>query len=605
MEEVVIALAGNPNVGKSTLFNAVTGLKQHTGNWAGKTVEVKSGRYKNFVLVDLPGTYSLVAHSAEEEVAREFICSGKADRTVVVCDGVSLERSLILVLQVLDITPYVTVCINLSDEAEKKGIKTDVKKLSEILGVPVVTASAKKKKGIYETIETVPCGNSFKMKYSEGADEETAARELVEKAQEIAAEVVSFENSDYALRDRRTDRILTGKFTGIPVMLLLLALILWLTISGANYPSALLSNLFEWFGGVLENLFTTIKMPPLIKSAILDGVYGVLTSVVSVMLPPMAIFFPLFTILEDLGYLPRVAFNLDSHFKKACACGKQSLTMCMGLGCNAVGVSGCRIIDSPRERLIAILTNNFMPCNGRFPALIAIITMFVAGGAGLSAAVLTLIITVGVIITFGVSWMLSKTILRGSPSSFTLELPPYRTPNVGQVIIRSVLDRTLFVLGRAVSVAAPAGLVIWLLANINIGEVSVLTYCCDFLDPFGKIIGLDGVILFAFILGIPANEIVLPIMLMAYTGGGKLLDGVSIAAMREILVSNGWTVLTGINVMLFSLLHWPCSTTLLTVKKETGSVKWMLLAFVIPTAVAFLVCGAVNAAGFIVGWNGN
>lgn len=598
--EVVIALAGNPNVGKSTLFNALTGLKQHTGNWAGKTVEVKSGRYKNFVLVDLPGTYSLAAHSVEEEVARDYICSGEAERIVVVCDGVSLERSLILVLQVLDITPYVTVCINLADEAEKKGIKTDVKKLSEILGVPVFEVSAKKKRGIYEAIDAVPKGSSFKMEYSGGADEEAAARELVRKAQEIAEEVVEFKNPDYALRDRRIDGILTGRLTGIPVMLALLAAVLWLTISGANYPSALLSQLFDWLGEALAKLFDALFMPQIIKSALLDGVYGVLTSVVAVMLPPMAIFFPLFTILEDLGYLPRVAFNLDSCFKKACACGKQSLTMCMGLGCNAVGVSGCRIIDSPRERLIAILTNNFMPCNGRFPALIAIITMFAAGGTLVNAVVLTLVITAGVCVTFFVSFLLSKTLLKGKPSSFTLELPPYRAPNVWRVIVRSVLDRTLFVLGRAVSVAAPAGLVIWLLANITEGDISLLAYCCRFLDPLGRLIGLDGVILFAFILGIPANEIVLPIMLMAYTSGGTLLNSVSIDGMREILVSNGWTAVTAINVMLFSLLHWPCSTTLLTIKKETGSIKWTLLAFVIPTAVAVLACAAVNAAGMII-----
>jgi len=312
------------------------------------------------------------------------------------------------------------------------------------------------------------------------------------------------------------------------------------------------------------------------------------------MLPPMAIFFPLFTLLEDLGYLPRIAFNLDRCFKKCSACGKQALTMCMGFGCNAVGVTGARIIDSKRERLIAILTNVFVPCNGRFPTLISLITMFLVAGSASSGFLSTLILTgmviLGILATLLVSSILSKTLLKGHPSSFTLELPPYRKPDVFKVIIRSVLDRTLFVLGRAVAVAAPAGLVIWLFANVSVGNATLLSHVSGFLDPFARLLGLDGIILLAFILGFPANEIVVPIMVMAYLSQGTVTDTLSLNEMKELFIANGWTTLTAINTILFSLFHWPCSTTLLTVKKETGSIKWTLASFLIPTLFGIIVC---------------
>jgi ferrous iron transport protein B len=314
------------------------------------------------------------------------------------------------------------------------------------------------------------------------------------------------------------------------------------------------------------------------------------------MLPPMAIFFPLFTLLEDLGYLPRVAFNLDNFFKKSCACGKQALTMCMGFGCNAAGIIGCRIIDSPRERLIAIITNNFVPCNGRFPTLIAIITMFFAGmfigpfQSVISTIILTGVILLGVFMTLMISRLLSMTILKGIPSSFTLELPPYRKPQIGKIIIRSIFDRTLFVLWRAILVAAPAGIVIWLMANITLGDISLLTHLAIFLNPFAHIIGLDGYILLAFILGFPANEIVIPIIIMSYLSTGSILELDSLVELRNLLIANGWTWATAVCVMLFSLMHWPCSTTCLTIKKETQSLKWTLVSVLIPTITGFTIC---------------
>lgn len=397
-------------------------------------------------------------------------------------------------------------------------------------------------------------------------------------------------------RDRKLDRILTGKWTGIPAMLLLLCGVFWLTISGANYPSQLLSGLFGWVEGQLLRLFELLRAPGWLTGALVEGVWRVLAWVVAVMLPPMAIFFPLFTLLEDFGYLPRVAFNLDHCFRRADACGKQALTMAMGFGCNAAGVVGCRIIDSPRERLIAILTNNFVPCNGRFPTLIAIITMFFTAGASGpaasagQAALLTGVILLGILMTFWVSRLLSRTVLKGVPSSFTLELPPYRRPQIGRVLVRSVLDRTLFVLGRAAAVAAPAGLIIWVMANVTVEGATLLSLCAGFLDPFARLLGMDGVILLAFILGFPANEIVMPIVIMAYLSSGSLAEFESLSQLKELLTSHGWTWLTALCTMLFSLLHWPCSTTCMTIRKETGSAGWTAAAFLLPTAVGMAVC---------------
>ena len=680
--DFTIAIAGNPNVGKSTVFNSLTGLHQHTGNWPGKTVSNASGianfNDKDFLLVDIPGTYSIMSNSQEEEIARDYICFGNPDCTVVVLDATCLERNLNLVYQILEITNKVVVCVNLLDEAKKKGIEIDLDKLSFTLGVPVVGTIARKKKTLNKLMQSVyeVCTENFsdelfKIEYPESIENaitivEKSAKELlcsslftnyrwislkllegnskiissienylninlvdneniscsVNKAKEIlednninissfkdiivstimyhsekiSLDVIRCKRQNYSVRTNKIDKMLTSKLTGIPIMLLFFALIFWITITGANYPSALLTKFFNYIETKLVLLFEHFNSPLWLIDISVFGLYRTLAWIVAVMLPPMAIFFPLFTILEDLGYLPRIAFNLDNFFRKACTSGKQALTMCMGFGCNAAGVVGCRIIDSPRERLVAMLTNNFVPCNGRFPFLITISSIFFASSAlGIwssiwSTLAVIAVIIIGVIVTLVVSKILSKTILKGMPSSFMLELPPYRTPQFGKILVRSIFDRTLFVLGRAVSIAIPAGIIIWLFANINISGISLLTHVANFLDPFAKLMGLDGYILTAFILALPANEIVLPIILMSYTAGGSLMQIDDLSNISNILISNGWTILTAINVMLFCLMHFPCSTTLITIKKESGSLKWTALAFLIPTFLGIIAC---------------
>ncbi|MGX7198382.1 ferrous iron transport protein B [Enterococcus nangangensis] len=607
--DVVVAFAGNPNVGKSTLFNSLTGLRQHTGNWPGKTVGIAQGnrefQNKNYVLVDLPGTYSLMAHSAEEEVARDFILSQDAEGVVVVCDATSLERNLNLVLQIMLLTKKVVVCVNLLDEAKRKQITIDLKKLAFLLGVPVVGTSATYEEGIDElmaavkgitegTLATNPTMfQQLKAMVHDNEEEKVAA--LIDRAAVIAADVTTYSKTEYDKTDRKLDKLFTSKLTGIPIMILMLLLVFWFTIEGANAPSDMLANLLFGFQDKLMAWTTAGHWPAWLQGLLIEGVYKVVAWVIAVMLPPMAIFFPIFTLLEDFGYLPRVAFNMDHAFQKAGACGKQALSMCMGFGCNAAGVTGTRIIDSPRERLIAIITNNFVPCNGRFPILITVITLFFVGsGVGFgnsifSAIFLTAAILLGVFMTMIISRVLSKTVLSGIPSSFTLELPPYRKPRVGQVLVRSILDRTIFVLGRAITVSAPVGVVIWLFANINIGDVSLLHHITTFLDPFAHLMGLDGVILMAFILGFPANEIVIPCMLMGYLATNTIVDYDSLAQLKTLLVDNGWTWLTALNVILFTLFHWPCGTTMLTIKKESGSAKWTFASFIIPTAIGVVM----------------
>ena len=427
-------------------------------------------------------------------------------------------------------------------------------------------------------------------------------------AERIAGKVISRENRKQINWDQKIDDVLTSRWLGFPLMVVLLGVVLWLTVTGANYPSQILASGLFWFQDQLTGFFFWAGAPAWLHGLLVEGAYRSLAWVVSVMLPPMAIFFPLFTLLEDLGYLPRIAFNLDHIFRKAGAHGKQSLTMSMGFGCNAAGVIACRIIESPRERLIATLTNNFIPCNGRFPILITLSILFIGGAvstsyrsAVASAVVVGLVLT-GIMVTLTVSRLLSKTLLRGVPSFFILELPPYRKPQLGRIIIRSLLDRTLFVLGRAVVIALPAGAITWILANISIGGLSILGHAAASLNPFARLLGMDGFILMAFILGLPANEIVLPIMLMSYVSAGSMIEPDSLAALHNILVvQHGWTWLTALSVMLFSLLHYPCGTTLLTIFKETRSLKWTLIALLLPLAVAVLVTFTLNQATRLLG----
>lgn len=604
--DFVIGLVGNPNVGKSSVFNGLTGLHQHTGNWPGKTIENSYGTYvygdSQYLLVDLPGTYSLDSYSKEEEVTKEFVESDEYDGIVVVVDATSLERNLNLTLQILQRTKRVVVCVNLLDEAKKKGIELDLDRLSELLGVCVVGTVATKKK----TLDDLKKSLSFMLESDVGdVLERLDADEISREAQRIAEVVVSKNDSGYE-RDRKLDRILTSKRFGIPIMIAMLGVVFWLTIVGANYPSEFLSYVFGLGKGYIRAFFDFCLLPEFLKSMLIDGVYQTVTWIISVMLPPMAIFFPLFTLLEDLGVLPRIAFNLDNFFRKAGTCGKQALTMCMGFGCNAAGVVGCRIMRSTRERLIAIVTNCFVPCNGRFPFLITVASIFFAGvfggfaGSFVSTLLVLLVVIFGVFLTLVVSKVLSRTLLKGDSEGFILELPPYRRPQIGSILVRSIFDRTLFVLGRAVSVAVPAGFVIWILANVQIDGASMLSYIAYFFDPLAQFMGLDGYILTAFVFAIPANEIVLPMILMMYMNEGILVDLSDVTQIGSILVQNGWTVLTAINVMVFTLLHFPCMTTLLTIRKETGSSKWMWLSFALPTVCGVLVCCFTNLV-YVVG----
>ncbi|HXV12715.1 MAG TPA: ferrous iron transport protein B [Candidatus Krumholzibacteria bacterium] len=707
--DYVVALAGNPNTGKSTVFNSITGLRQHTGNWPGKTVARAEGGFaldgRRYKLVDLPGTYSLLSTTVDEEIARNFILFARPDVTVVVVDASHLERNLNLVLQVLSITDRAVVCLNLIDEAERHGRRIDHRRLARDLGVPVVPTVARSRRGIDDlltTVAQVASGEIVCKPYRLARRSRQAERVVTELADSVEATYPGLSNARWvalrlldgdahledalrsgelmeltapapgvapaagaragsevlaseaavarvietarALRwkigsefhdsltedlyteaariadratmvgeasgfdlDRAIDNLVTHRVLGFPIMLAILTVVFWLTIAGANVPSGLIADFL--IGRVhpwLHSLSGAIHMPAWLAGFLFDGVYLATAWVVSVMLPPMAIFFPLFTLLEDFGYLARVSFNLDGLFKRAGAHGKQALSMSMGFGCNAAGVVATRIIDSPRERLIAIITNNFALCNGRWPTQILIATIFVGGlvpahlSGLVSAGAVVTVAVLGVAMTFVVSWLLSRTVLKGEPSSFSLELPPYRPPRFWHTLYTSIIDRTLIVLWRAVVFAAPAGAVIWLTGNIHVGGTSVAEHLVQAFDPFGMLIGLNGVILLAYIVAIPANEIIIPTVLMLTvmtagiagvgSGSGVMFELDSIADVSQLLRAGGWTVLTGVNLMLFSLLHNPCSTTIYTIYKETRSRRWTTVAALLPVVMGLVVC---------------
>lgn len=673
-----VLLMGNPNVGKSTVFNEITGSHQHTGNWTGKTVDIAKGEYyykfNDYELVDLPGTYSLLSSSEEERLARDYICFEDYDCVVCVVDATGLIRNLNLVLQVLEVTDKIVLLLNLADEAKKKNITIDIHELSSMLGVPVVQATARSGKGINELLEQVHLicngtventvvqtkysgaielaashveaglkhsietdknsrffalrilenndsfNQSFQSQFGENIFEECplcckldngkrvleqfeissdiytkkVTKALLDRASEINDKAVNSLPSKKEKRERLLDKILLGKYTSIPVMLLLFGVVLWITIAGSNYPSDLLRTAFDSFEVWLAEAMIGIGISKTIVSILVNGILRVLLWVVAVMLPPMAIFFPLFALLEDFGILPRIAFNLDGAFERCGACGKQALTTCMGFGCNAVGVTGCRIIDSPRERLVAIITNSLTPCNGRFPLLIAIISMFFCSNSFVSALILLALIACSMMMTFASSKVLTSTVLKGVNSSFVLELPPYRKPKILKLLGDTIREKVVFVLFRAVIVAAPAGLIIWILANISVGDTSLLCYIAQLLDPIGHFVGLDGVMLLAFILGFPANEIVIPIALMAYLSTGEMGDYSSLDSLKTILVDNGWTWVTALCTCIFSMFHFPCSTTLLTIWKETKSIKWTLMSVLTPLSVGVIICALIH-----------
>ena len=650
MNKKRVCLIGNPNVGKSSVFNALTHQSQHTGNWTGKTVSNAIGEfcYKNTVweVIDLPGTYSLVGESEEEKIASKFIQEKNYDVAIILADATNLERSIKILFEVLSVTKKVILGINLIDEADKRNIKINYPLLQRRLNIPVIPMSIKENIGLKELVDAMNQSeftNIYQMSYSKIFHQyfEWMQGVTLEKCKEVdyllalndfdyAKEIIIDENNlklfgywqkrinkiqimnnildncnqvmeNVVYRDEEIEKkedmfwnkLLTNKITSFFCMIILLFVVLWITIFFSNYPSELLFQFFQYFEPFFLNIFSFL--PVFIRDMLIYGGYRTLYWVTSVMLPPMMIFFPLFSLLEDYGFLPRIAFNVDKPFSKCGSCGKQGLTMCMGLGCNAVGVTGTRIMENKKMRILSILTNVFMPCNGRFPAMITLIHIFLVsdtdfGSSILSAFILLGFILLGILLTFMITYLLNKTILKNEETIFIMELPSFRKPKIIKSCLFAWKEKALSVLKRAVVVSFPAGIIIYLLANIYISNLSIMEHIILLIDPFGRLVGLDGTILFSFLLGMPANEIVLPVLLLGYKGSGVIAEYASIDVLKQILIMNHWNVITGINFLILMLCHFPCATTLLTIKKETNSWFYTSLAFIIPTITGLFLC---------------
>lgn len=650
-----ILLVGNPNVGKSSIFNILTHSHEHTGNWTGKTVKLarKNIINTNYTLIDLPGIYSLSSLSDEEIVAKDTLLFEQYEKIIYVMDSSNIEKNLHLLLQILEINKNIILCLNMVDELDIKGIKINDKKLSEILDIKVIRCSASKNIGIKELIESldeeskssynyiydyniekgisdifeyltnqfksrfialkllekdITLVDSIKTKYKLDIIDKDIQNYLMHVNSEEISDSVSnllnnisknIYNEVVEISKEKEigtiDKIFSKKIYALPIMFTIMFGIFFITIVLANYPSELLSLIFNKFEICLVNLSNILKIPSYIYEPIIYGIYRVVSFIVSVMFPPLVIFFFLFTYAEESGILPRLAFNFDKVFKCSGCHGKQALTICSGFGCNACAIVGSRIIDSKRDKLIAILTNSFIPCNGRFPMIIALITMFFTNSNNkLQVSLyLTLFVILAILISLLTSFILSKTLLKGYNGFFILELPDYKKVKFKKVLKNSLIYKSLSILKKAVLVSIPCGIIIYFMTNTTIGNLSLFKIASNFLEPFGKLLGLDGVILLSFFLALPANEIVLPIIIMGYLGSKNVPMISNYLTIKEVLINNSWTYMTALSTILFSIMHFPCGTTLATIKSEVGT-KWMIYSFFIPLVTGILFLFILN-----------